>query len=103
MTMEMNRASAVNPKTEAPTSALLSQKTKAEPNAPKFIQALAEAVEAVTSKTIPSESAIPARQTKPRSHLDLVSLNPIQTSFIPQAAALERVGNSRVLPFALGG
>lgn len=92
--MEMNRINASL--TAQPT--LLKPKPQPEPNAPKFMQALAEAVETVTSKTLKAEPAHLARQVKSRSHLDLVSLNPVQTSYVPQAAALERIGASRILP-----
>jgi hypothetical protein len=67
------------------------------------MQALAEAVETVTSKTLPSESGTLSRLVKPRSHLDLVSLTPVQTSYVPASAALEKVGSSRLVPFVAGG
>lgn len=101
--MEMNRLNTTSPKTPLPASAPLTQKPKPEPNAPKFMQALAEAVETVTSKTLPSESGTLSRLVKPRSHLDLVSLNPVQTSYVPASAALEKVGSSRLVPFVAGG
>lgn len=41
------------------------------------------------------------RHTPPRSHLELKSLNPVGETQKPQAAAMERMGNSRVLPFVL--
>jgi len=98
MSMESNR---VNP-SNLPTSTLLKQKPKPEPNAPKFMQALADAVENVSSRTIQPEPASLSRQVKPRSHLELVSLNPVQTHYIPQASALEKVGKSRIVPFVTG-
>ncbi|MFY1665049.1 hypothetical protein [Pseudomonas sp. Pseu.R1] len=97
--MEMNRVDASNP----PQSVLLKPKPKPEPNAPKFMQALAEAVETATSKTLKAEPANLARQVKPRCHLDLISLNLVQTSYVPEAAALERVGRSRILPLTTAG
>jgi len=97
--METNRVNASNP----PVSALLKTKPKPEPNAPKFMQALAEAVETATSQTLKAEPANLARQVKPRCHLNLVSLNPVHTHYTPEAAALERVGKSRILPFTVGG
>jgi len=97
--METNRVNA----SPQPQSSLLKQKSKPEPNAPKFMQALAEAVETATSKTLKAEPANLARQVKPRCHLDLVSLNPVQTSYIPEAAALESVGSSRILSMTVGG
>jgi hypothetical protein len=102
ITMEMNRINATSPKTPPPASAPLTQKPKPEPNAPKFMQALAEAVDTVTSKTLPSEPGALSRLVKPRSHLDLISLNPVQTRYVPASAALEKVGSSRILPFVAG-
>jgi len=96
--MESNRVNPSNP----PTSTLLKQKPKHEPNAPKFMQALADAVEKVSSRTFQPEPASLSRQVKPRSHLELVSLNPVQTSYTPQAAALEKIGQSRIVPFVTG-
>lgn len=101
--MEPIRATASNQNSSLPASSLLPQKPKTDPNAPTFMQALAEAVETVVSKTLPAEPATLARQVKPRSHLDLVSLNPVQTHYIPEAAALEKIGKSRMLPFSVGG
>lgn len=97
--MEMNRVDTSNP----PQFVLLKPKPQPEPNAPKFLQALAEAVETVTSTTLKAEPANLARQIKPRCHLDLVSLNPVQTSYVSEAAALERVGRSRILPLTAAG
>ena len=96
--MESNRVTA----SSSPISTLLTQKPKPEPNAPKFMQALADAVEKISSKTLQSEPASLARQVRPRSHLELVSLNPVQTSYIPQAAAMEKIGQSRIVPFVTG-
>jgi hypothetical protein len=98
MSMETNRVNA----SSQPVSALLKTKPKPEPNAPKFMQALAEAVETATSKTLKAEPANLARQVKARCHLNLVSLNPVQTHYAPEAAALERAGQSRIVPFVLG-
>lgn len=97
--METNRVNASNP----PVSALLKTKPKPEPNAPRFMQTLAEAVDTVTSKALKAEPANLAKQVKPRCHLNLVSLNPVQTHYTPEAAALERVGKSRILPFTVVG
>lgn len=82
---------------------LLPQKAKRDPNAPAFMQALADAVKTATSNTSPAEPATLARPLKPRSHLNLVSLNPVQTHYTPEAAALEKIGSSRIVPFTVGG
>ncbi|WP_296179378.1 hypothetical protein [Pseudomonas sp. UBA1879] len=82
---------------------LLPQKPKRDLNAPAFMQALTDAVKTVTSKTSPAEPATLAPPVRPRSHLNLISLNPIQTHYTPEAAALEKVGSSRIVPFTVGG
>jgi hypothetical protein len=96
--MESNR---INP-SNVPASTLLKPKSKPEPNAPKFLQALADAVENPPSRTLKAEPANLSRLVRPRSHLELVSLNPVQTSYIPEAAVLEKVGKSRIVPFVTG-
>ena len=101
--METNRINATSAKLPLPASALLTRTPKPEPNAPQFMQALAEAVETATSKTLPSEPGALSRLVKPRSHLDPVSLNPVQTGYVPASAALEKVGSSRLVPFVAGG
>ncbi|MFK3969877.1 hypothetical protein ACI2KS_04025 [Pseudomonas sp. NPDC087358] len=99
--MESSRINASNQNDALRSSALLAKRPKSEPNAPKFMQVLAEAVETTTSKTIKAELANLARLVKPRSHMQLTSLNPVQTSYTPEAAALERIGKWRILPFSI--
>lgn len=58
------------------------------------------------TKPKPADQPKPAPATltqhnPPRSQLELKSLNPVGETHKPQAAAMERVGNSRVLPFVL--
>jgi hypothetical protein len=98
--MESNRINATN---NASASFLMEKKAKPEPNAPQFMQHLAEAVESTRSKTIQSEPATLARLVKPRSPIELTSRNPVQTSYIPAPASLEKVGQSRIVPFVVGG
>ena len=91
--MEINNNIAVK------TNPLNSQKVSAA----KAVQ-FAEKFKQVT-KPKPSEQPKPAaatltRHTPPRSHLELTSLNPVGETHKPQAAAMERIGNSRILPFA---
>jgi hypothetical protein len=90
---------------QAPSAGLglADPEAQARPNAPQFMQALAEAVETATSKTLQSEPGAMSRLVKPRSHLDLVSLIPVQTGYVPASAALEKVGSSRLVPFVAGG
>lgn len=66
-------------------------------------QSFAQVLEqATSSQTITKpEPATLASLTKPRSHLKLTSLNPVIESYTPQPAAMERIGNSRILPFSL--
>jgi hypothetical protein len=97
--METSR---LNPSNHTQPS-LLPQKNKRDPNAPAFMQALADAVKTATSKTLPAEPASLASLVKPRSHLNLVSLNPVQTHYTPEAAALEMIRSSRIVPFTVGG
>jgi hypothetical protein len=99
--MESNRITAPNQSNALHASALLAKKPKPEPNAPKFMQALAEAVDTAKSKTTTAEPANLAPLVKPRSPMQLISLNPVQTHYTPEAAALERIGTSRILPFAI--
>lgn len=57
------------------------------------------------TKRKPTEQLTPApatlaRHTSARSALELKTLNPVGETHKPQAAAMERIGNSRILPFA---
>jgi hypothetical protein len=89
-------------KITSPASFLMDRRTKAEPHAPAFMQALARATQPHTSEILQSEPANLARPAEPRSHLQLTSLNPAQTHYVPEPAAFERVGKSRLVPFTTG-
>jgi hypothetical protein len=54
-----------------------------------------------TATPIKPEPASLSRLIKPRSPLELKSLNPTNVIHKPQPAALERTAESRLLPFAL--
>lgn len=84
----------------SPGSSLMDRRTKPEPNAPAFMQALAQATQPFVSQTLKAEAANLAR---PRSPLQLISLNPVQTHYEPAPAAFERIGGSRLVPFTVGG
>ncbi len=53
------------------------------------------------AQKIEAQPAALCRQIKPRSHLQLTSLNPVGTLHKPKPAALETIGESRILPFVL--
>ena len=78
---------------------------KVDPRSTKFIQALGEAVETAkhANKSIvtPQPAAL-TRLVSPRSSMELRSLNPVETIYSPKAAALEKIGKSRLVPFAMG-
>lgn len=99
MFMQSNSVNVSN----ATLSSLLPQRAKVESNAPAFMQVLADAVETATSGTLTAEPAMLAKPFKPRSHLNLVSLDTVQMSYTPEAAALERVSKSRIVPFSMAG
>lgn len=84
-------------------SFLMDRQKKPEPHAPAFMQALAQANQAFVSHTLKAEPANLARPAEPRSHLQLTSLNPVQTHYVPEPAAFERIGESRLVPFTVGG
>ncbi len=89
--------------TVSPASFVMDRQKKPEPHAPAFMQALAQANQAFVSHTLKAESANLARPAEPRSHLQLTSLNPVQTHYVPEPAAFERIGESRLVPFTVGG
>jgi len=79
---------------------------KVDPRSTKFMKALNMAMESpkpVDKKTtILSEPAALTRLVSPRSSMELRSLNPLETIYSPKAAALEKIGKSRLVPFAVG-
>lgn len=88
--------------TANPASFVMDGQKKPEPHAPAFMQALAQATQPFVSQTLNAESANLARPAEPRSHLQLTSLNPVQTHYVPEPAAFERIGKSRLVPFTVG-
>lgn len=50
---------------------------------------------------VEAKPATLCRLIKPRSHLQLTSLNPVSGPPTPKPAALETIGESRILPFVL--
>jgi hypothetical protein len=78
---------------------------KVEPRSTKFMEALAETLDTakqVDKKTVAPQSAALTRLVSPRSSMELRSLNPVETIYSPKAAALEKIGKSRLVPFAVG-
>jgi hypothetical protein len=88
--------------THSSASFPMDKRTKQDPHAPAFIQALTQATQLIVSHTIKAEPANLARHTEPRSHLQLTSLSPVQTCYTPEPAAFEHVGKSRIVPFTVG-
>ncbi len=100
--MESNR---INPSPQTALSknrASSAQKTAAAPQSLTFTQALAQAAAPAKSKVTQPEFATLAPLVKPRSHLQLISLNPVETTYEPAPAALEKMGKSRLVDFAVG-
>jgi hypothetical protein len=85
----------------SPGSSLMDRRTKPDPDAPAFMQALMQATQPIDPHTFKAEPANLARHTEPRSHLQLTSLNPVQTCYTPEPAAFEHVGKSRIVPFTV--
>jgi hypothetical protein len=78
---------------------------KVDPRSTKFMQAQAEALETakhVDKKIVTPEPAAIARLVSPRSSMELRSLNPVETIYSPKPAAFEKIGKSRLVPFAVG-
>ncbi|WP_122662221.1 hypothetical protein [Pseudomonas viridiflava] len=70
-----------------------------------FAQILNGVTKSTSAQKIEAQPAALCRLTKPRSHLQLTSLNPIsgppKPKPKPKPAALETIGESRILPFVL--
>lgn len=101
--MESTQLNTLIKTTASPASVVMDRQKKPEPHAAAFMQALAQATQPFVSHTLKAESANLARPAEPRSHLQLTSLNPVQTHYVPEPAAFERVGESRLVPFTVGG
>lgn len=66
-----------------------------------FTKILNDVIKPKPVQEIEAQPAALCRLIKPRSHLKLTSLNPISGPSTPKPAALERIGESRILPFVL--
>jgi len=73
--------------------------TQAESGA--FAQILNAVTQPKPAQKIEAQPAALCRLTKPRSHLQLTSLNPVSAPPKAKPAALETIGESRILPFVL--
>lgn len=100
--MESTSLNRLNTNAASSASFPMDKRTKPAPNAPAFLQALTQATQPTISHTFKAEPANLARHTEPRAPLQLVSLNPVQTSYTPEPAAFEQVGKSRIVPFTAG-
>jgi hypothetical protein len=99
--MESTPLNALIRNTDGSASFPMDKRTKPEPSAPAFMQALMQATQPIDPHTFKAEPANLARHTEPRSHLQLTSLNPVQTCYTPEPAAFEHVGKSRIVPFTV--
>lgn len=88
--------------TANPASFVMDRQKKPEPHAPAFMQAPAQTTQPFVSQTLNAESSNLAKPAQPRSHLQLTTLNPVQTHYVPEPAAVERIGESRLVPFTVG-
>ncbi len=88
----------INNTTAAKANLLKTQKAPAA-QAVQFAEIFKQVMKPELSEPLKPAHATPTRHTPPRSHLEIKSLNPVEQIHKPQAAAMERIGNSRVLPF----
>ena len=77
------------------------RKKNSQTNSGGFAQMLNTVTKPEPAQKIEAQPAALCRQTKPRSHLQLTSLNPVSGPPKPKPAALETIGDSRILPFVL--
>jgi hypothetical protein len=89
------KANPIHPNTAA------TSKKNPQPDSGAFAKILNGVTKANPTQKIEAQPAALCRLTKPRSHLQLTSLNPVSGPPTPKPAALERIGESRILPFAL--
>jgi len=89
----------INNTIAAKTNPLKTQKASAA-QATQFAEIFKQVMKPELSEPLKPAPATLTRHTPPRSHLEMKSPNPVDQIHIPQAAAMERLGNSRVLPFA---
>jgi hypothetical protein len=83
-----------------PKSAVAKSKAS-QTSASEFAQILNKAITPKSTQKFEAQPATMTRLTKPRSHLELTSLNPVGVTHKPKHAALETIGDSRTLPFVL--
>lgn len=87
--------------TVANQKAAITQNKTSQMQSANFAQILNKAI---TPKPIQKFEAQPAtitRLNKPRSQLELTNLSPLGVTHKPKPAALETIGDSRILPFVL--
>ena len=82
----------------AKTNPLKTQKAPAAQTV-QFAEIFKQVMKPELSEPLKPTPATLTRHTPPRSHLEIKSPNSVDQLHKPQAAAMERIGNSRVLPF----
>lgn len=83
-----------------PNAATAKKKTT-QTDSGAFAQILKNVNKPKPAQKIEAQPAALCRQTKPRSHLQLTNLNPVSAPPKARPAALETIGESRILPFVL--
>ena len=87
--------------TTATHQATAAQDKNAQAQSTHFADILSKTIKPKTAQTFEVQPAALTRLIKPRSHLQLTSLNPVAVEHKPKPAALEKIGDSRILPFVL--
>lgn len=87
--------------TVATQKAAITQNKTSQTQSANFAQILNKAITPKPTQKFEAQPATITRLNKPRSHLELTSLDPTGVQHKPKPAALERIGDSRVLPFVL--
>ena len=88
----------INNNTAVKTNPLNTQKASAA-QAVQFAEIFKQVTKPAPSEPLKPAPATLTRHTPPRSYLEMKSPNPVDQLHKPQAAAMERIGNSRILPF----
>lgn len=77
------------------------QNKSAQAHSADFANILSKTLQPKSPEKIEAQPATLIRSTPPRDHLNLTSLNQVGELHTPKPAALERMGESRILPFVL--
>ncbi|WP_095102627.1 hypothetical protein [Pseudomonas sp. Irchel 3A5] len=82
-------------------NAATAPKKNAQADSSGFAKILNNMTQSKPAQKIEAQPAALCRQIKPRSHLQLTSLNPVSAPPKAKPAALETIGESRILPLVL--